>query len=336
MTIGSGLFTPQNPRAAHLSKPGSEIYDMRQDLDRALSPLAAICVEEFTNLVGLTAPGAAVLKAATATTVAVQVVQRAGLLAAGLAMLAAHPRPISFTTAGTTASDAPATVTVVGKDQNGAAQSETINLSQTAATATGTKAFSDITTITYAAADGAGATIAIGIGAAFVKAATATVTAPVTVAAAALVQTCLAQTPRQLVFTTAGGTPAHAPANVVIKGKDINGRVISETLALAQTATTATSVKFYAKIDSLTYPAGDGTAATIAITFGAAIGLARKIKARAGLSSLIREITNGAVVTNGTIVAAATDLPNGSWTPNSAANDVSDYAIYYEYDGSAV
>lgn len=335
MTAGSGLFTAQNPLKPHLAKAGSEVAELRSDIVSALSPMAGIAVEEFTNLVGVAAPGAAVLKAATATTVAVQTVLPAGLLAAGLAMLAACPRPISFTTAGTTASDAPATVTVNGTDPFGVAQTETITLSQTAATATGARAFKTITSIVYAAADGTGATISIGIGAAFIKAATATVTSPVTVQGSTLNQACLASAPRQLVFTTAGTTPAHAPANVVIKGRDINGRPQSETLNLAQTATTATSVKFYAKIDSLSYPAGDGTGATIAVTFGVPVGLARKLKARAGLSGLIREIANGSVVTNGTVVAAATDLPNGSWSPNTAPNDANDYAIYYEYDGSA-
>jgi len=47
---------------------------------------------------------------------------------------------------------------------------------------------------------------------------------------------------RALTFTTAGVTPADAPANVAIVGKDYDGATIGETLNLAQTAATVTSV----------------------------------------------------------------------------------------------
>jgi hypothetical protein len=122
--------------------------------------MAAITVEEFTNPA---AGGAAVLKAATATTVAPATVLAAALLAPGLAILAAQPRNLTFTTAGGTAADAPATAVITGT-RNGVAQTETVNLAQTAATATGVKLWSTITSIAYAAADGTGATVSIGIG----------------------------------------------------------------------------------------------------------------------------------------------------------------------------
>ena len=143
--------------------------------------------------------------------------------------------------------------------------------------------------------------------------------------------------PRQLVFTTAGATPADAPASVTITGLDINGNPMTETLNLAQTATTATSVRYWGKITRLDFPAADGTAATIAISYGAPVGLKRKIRSRAGLLAPLKEIFDGSVVTNGTFAApSTTDLPNGSYTPNTAGNDVHDYAIYYDADFSAL
>lgn len=336
MAFGSGLLSKQFARLAHIVRNagglGGEIADLRDDIKSEFAPLAGIVVEEFTNPVGVASPGAAVLKAATATVASIVVLAPADLLAAGLAMLVAWPRQLVFTTAGGTPADAPANAVIVGTDQYGVAQTETVVLAQTATTATSTKYWKTITTITYPAADGTAGTVAIGIAAAVVKAATATVATPVTLLPKDLIQNDLALHPRQLVFTTAGGTPAHAPANVVIKGKDINGRALQETLVLAQTATTATSVNAYAYIDSLAYPAGDGTAATIAITFAVPIGFKRKIRTRAGLVGLIREVEAGALVTTGTISAPSAIGPNGGYDPANDPNDARDFAVYYDAD----
>lgn len=158
--LGSGLFSRAKAYLSHKVKPGSEIYDIRKDVGDELDPLAAIAVEEFTN----PAAGAANdLLVATASTVAVQTILEAGLLAPGLAKLAAFPRNLIFTTAGATPADAPATVVVTGTF-NGVAQTETINIAQTATVATGVKPFSTITSIVYAAGQGAAATVAIGVG----------------------------------------------------------------------------------------------------------------------------------------------------------------------------
>jgi hypothetical protein len=210
-----------------------------------------------------------------------------------------------------------------------------VNLAQTATIANGTKLWSSVTKVDYPAADGTGATVSIGIGAAVVKAATATVTTAVTLHAADLVQTDLANYPRALVFTVAGTTPAHAPASCVVTGKDINGLPISETVTLPQTATTVTTVYSYAKVTSIAYAAGDGTGATIAITFAAAIGLRKPIKSRAGYLGLLKEIAAGSVVTNGSVVAASTAKPYGTYSPNTPPDGATDYAIYYEYDATS-
>ena len=163
-SLGSGLWNKQKALAPNIVRPGGgtggEIFDLRADIANELAPMAAIAIEEFTN----PATGAANdLLAATASTVAVQSYTAAQLVAGGLTKLAAFPRNVTFTTAGVTPADAPDTVTVVGT-YRGKAQSETINVAQTATIATGTKPFSTITSITYAAGQGTGATVAIGIG----------------------------------------------------------------------------------------------------------------------------------------------------------------------------
>lgn len=336
MTIGSGLFSRMKAAAPHLLGSGGlagEIADLRKDLLDTMGPMAAIAVEEYTNLVGTAAPGAAVLKAATATVASIVTVLPADLLAAGLAQLAAWPRPLTFTTAGSTASDAPANVVITGTDHTGATISETLVLAQTATSVTSVNAYKTITSLVYPAADGTGATIAVGIGAAYLKKATATVAAAVTLAATDLIQTDLANVPRYLVFTTAGSTASDAPATATIVGRDINGHEVTETVTLAQTATTATSKYAYGYVKSISYPAADGTGATIAISPSAAVGLRRKIKTRAGMTAPIREIMDNTIPTAGTTTPpSTTDLPYGSYTPNTAANDAHDYCVYYEFD----
>jgi len=108
------------------------------------------------------------LLAATATTVGVQSYTDEDLDAAGIASLDAYPRALTFTTAGGTPSDAPATVSITGFDVNGAGQTESaLAISQSAATVTSTKKWRGTgLTITYAAGDGADATVAIGLPAA--------------------------------------------------------------------------------------------------------------------------------------------------------------------------
>lgn len=165
MSSGSGLFKTQHPIKAHLLQQqggiSAEVQDVRNDILAVLSPLAALSVDEFS---APAAAGAADLLAATASTVAIQTVLTAGLLAGGIAKLKAFPRNVTFTTAGTTASDAPANVVVTGT-YRGLPQTETITLAQTATIATGVKPFSTISSVVYAAGDGAGATVSIGVGA---------------------------------------------------------------------------------------------------------------------------------------------------------------------------
>lgn len=165
------------------------------------------------------------------------------------------------------------------------------------------------------------------------RAATATVTTErTTTSFSAGGVAALAAAPRQIVFTTAGGTAADAPATATITGTDVDGNVITETVNLAQTATTATSTKCFKTITSIVEAAGDGTDATIAIGIGTALGLRRKAKARGGTINVINEIAAGSRVTNGTLATPTSAPPNGAYTPNSAADGSRDYVLTYELD----
>jgi hypothetical protein len=171
--------------------------------------------------------------------------------------------------------------------------------------------------------------------------ATATVQAVSVVGTAALTGatlTNMADNPRQLVFTTAGGTAAHAPATVTVKGKDARGKSITETLALAQTAASVTTANFFSELDedeAITYPAADGTGATVAIGIGAKLGLTYKPKSRSGGVVLIfGEAEDGSAPSAEGVVtpAGVADLPYGSYTPASALNGALDFIIAYEFD----
>lgn len=169
-------------------------------------------------------------------------------------------------------------------------------------------------------------------GAALISTAAATTVAPRSPVLLALAANI--SPPRNITVTTAGGTPADAPATALVTGKDINGNTITETLTIAQTATIASGAKAFAKVTSILEAAGDGTGATLAYGIGTLVGLAKPIKSRAGRLAVLQEVAVGSVVTNGTFAATTVGVPNGTYAPNTAANGTNDYALYYEYDAT--
>jgi hypothetical protein len=226
MALGSGIFDSKKPALPHLVRGAGgiagEINDLRQDIVSEFDPLAAIVVEEFTNLA---AAGAALISIAAASQVA------AGRSATLLA-LAANISP-----------------------------------------------------------------------------------------------------PRNITVTTAGGTPADAPATATVTGTDINGDPLTEDLTIPQTATIAAGTKTFATVTSIVETAGQGTAATMSYGIGVVVGLGKKVVLRAGLPAVVKEIAAGSLApTPGTFTAPTVAVPNGGYAPNTAANGTNDYALYYEQD----
>jgi len=138
----------------------------------------------------------------------------------------------------------------------------------------------------------------------------------------------LAAYARNVTITTAGSTPADAPATALVTGT-YNGAVQTETINVPQTVTTAVGLKPFDTVTSVAYSAGDGTDCTQSIGFGAGLGVSKVPLARGGGVNLIREVEAGALVVTGALTAAGLYTPA---TPPDAAND---YAIYYEYDVTA-
>lgn len=143
--------------------------------------------------------------------------------------------------------------------------------------------------------------------------------------------------PRNVTVTTAGATPADAPATATINGLDVDGNAISEVITVAQTATIATGTKAFASVTSIVLPAADGTGATLAFGFGTLIGLAKTIKSRAGAAAGLMSIEAGTVAAPaaGTFADATTGAPHGTYDPSAAPDGSNDYAVYYEYDPAA-
>jgi hypothetical protein len=165
-------------------------------------------------------------------------------------------------------------------------------------------------------------------GAADLEVATATTVAPRTVTTflAPGIAT-LAAAPRNITLTTAGATPADAPATALVTGT-YRGKAQTETITVAQTATIALGVKPFSTVTSVAYVLAQGVAATVSIGIGDSLGVSEVPKSRAGLVAPIREIAVGVAVTTGTLTVA------GLYTPAAAPDGVKDYAVYYEYDGT--
>lgn len=169
-------------------------------------------------------------------------------------------------------------------------------------------------------------------GPALLKAATATQAAAVTYGPGDLL--ALAGNlfpPRNVTVTTAGTTPADAPATVKITGLDIDGSTLTETITVAQTATIASGTKCFAKVTKIELPAGEGAGATLAFGIGSVLGLTVPVQAVAGFSGLLEEIVDGALLAppTGAFTSPGTNAPYGAYAPATAPNGVHDYAFVY-------
>lgn len=143
--------------------------------------------------------------------------------------------------------------------------------------------------------------------------------------------------PRNIILTTAGLDADFGTANVVVTGKDVNDHVITETLQI--TAGTnpgvVTGVKAFAKVTSVAVPVmGTHTNGTLKVGFGDLIGLSKKLKTRAGLTTVLMEIEAGVKVATGTYADATVGLPNGTYLAANTPDAARDYCLYYEYDAA--
>lgn len=141
---------------------------------------------------------------------------------------------------------------------------------------------------------------------------------------------------RPLSITTAGATPADAPATALIHGFDAQGNGLTETITVPQAAATQDGVKCFRQVTRIDLPVGQGVAATMAFGIASTLGVPRKVKSRTGLQEIQREIMDAALISppTGALTTAVTNPPFGGYIPVAPPNDAHDYAIYYEGDYS--
>jgi hypothetical protein len=137
---------------------------------------------------------------------------------------------------------------------------------------------------------------------------------------------------RPVNMTTSDSAPSYQ-GNATVYGEDVKGRAIQETLAIANN-TVATTTKCFKRVSRIVIPAQVDADGAIKFGFGVGLGLSEPIVSLAGAVMKEKEFFNGAVVTNGTVTAAATNEPHGMYTPNTAPNGTHDYGLTYGYSAT--
>lgn len=149
--------------------------------------------------------------------------------------------------------------------------------------------------------------------------------------------------PRNITVDTTGGTPADAPAEVIIRGKVRNGEgkmvAQEETITVSQIVGQAAGALAFSIVEEIEEAQGDGTDASLSYGFGDIIGLGQPLRSRGGVEAVLTEIEDGTVLAadaiTGTFVDAANAAPNGTYEPATPPDDSIDYVVYYEYDPQA-
>lgn len=134
--------------------------------------------------------------------------------------------------------------------------------------------------------------------------------------------------PRNVTVTSTSHADIDAVA-VVVRGKDVNGNVLTETITLTNGGgVTDAGVKCFSSVTSITVPAQSGAGGALQFGFGTKVGFAKRIKARAGLSALTREIVGGrlleSTVTEELVDVATADV-NAIKTTIATSNAIQTY-----------
>ncbi len=338
---GSGLFSTARAKNPSYVDPGKgalpgEVGDLRKDVASALLPLAAICVEEFSNPLATSASN--VMAATTSSTDAVTLVPgsiHTGVLTATVvANMALAPRQLQFTTAGATPAHQPARATIVGTDERGRSQTEVVALKQTAGLVISSKFFKSVSSIALSAGDGAGATLAIGLGAKIglshkvvSRAGRAAVIQEVAVGSVVTNGT---------VNTAATGTSAAVTGTGDLSVGGTITALDTQTLIFSVDSGPALTVTFAAPADKAAVVAQiNAVAPGIAALGGVGNNFLVLTSTTTGINSAVN-IFSGTGLTNlGLTVAETKGVGNGeygSYTPSAVLNGVLDFAVYYEYD----
>jgi hypothetical protein len=228
------------------------------------------------------------------------------------------PAAITATVAGTAADVAAVSVTITGTDASGLAQTEVLPafVLNNTGTATGTKVFATVLSISLPGHDGSGVNVSIGNAAALGIAQT-------------LTPTTQPDVPR-VISATAGGTGGDiAAVSVIVHGTDTEGAVISETLPAftVNTAGTKTGVKSFVSVTSFTVPGMDGSGATVSLGTGPSLGLPVRLSRNSVMGAFLDGIKEA---TAPTVVFDATNISGNTVLLSSTLNGKSVIVDYYD------
>jgi hypothetical protein len=355
MSEGSGLFTNARPMNANLVKPGQggiggEVGDLRQDVAKTLAPMAAICIAEYINPLAAAANNVMAASVTPAAGVVATLLPVAGggtnkLTKATTDNLKIASRQLTFTTAGSTAANAPATASVRGKDEHGLQFTEVVALQQVAGVVTTSNFFAEVDKITYSVGKGAGATIAIGLGATLGLTRTLVKRAGRYAilqesAAGSVVTTGTFKLASEGTVATALGTVDLVTAVPVMPTTQVITFLIEGVTKAVTFSSPADLAGIVSQVNAVC-GAGFAAAGGVASKF---LALSDNVVGAAGNSSTIVVVsgtgTGGSNIltvlglTAGVVHYGASQGKRGSYAPSSAPNGATSYAVYYEYNGA--
>lgn len=159
MSLGSGLFTNETASRPHTVQ--REVADLRDDVGRTFASLAAIAVEEWSNIAAADDDAFKTSVASAATEQTYTGTALNGVVGAGVL---SPPRNITITSTSHGDIDAVGVV-VTGVDVNGKALTETITLTNGGGVVnSGNKAFAKVSKIVVPAQSGTGGALKFGFG----------------------------------------------------------------------------------------------------------------------------------------------------------------------------
>lgn len=349
----SKYFSKLKARRPHLVRPGGgisgEVNDLRNDVDDAFEALeansiAALMVDIADAQAG-DADGIMTAQASAATAQVFTATNFDGLLAPGTGpAIIRCPKRIQIVIAGATpAHFLGGTVTLVGKDADGLAQTEALTVAAGAGTTNGTKFFSELSSASFPASSGTGATIQLGVtaqtdcianGTSGVDGVDLNIDSEFN---RNRIGNRVMPVARAVALVLSSSTDFNA-GSMTVYGEDSNGDAINEVLTIPDNGnTTVNGTKFFKRITRVVKTGGDaGGGGTWQLGIRDAIlGLPRKMAngamAAVGVKEASRADTATAwtAPTAGTLTAPASALPNGSYTPNSAPDGARGYILAY-------
>lgn len=136
---------------------------------------------------------------------------------------------------------------------------------------------------------------------------------------------------RALVITP-GSTTADVPTgNVVVTGKNIFGKTITENFAFAANASSATTGSAaFCSVSSIVYPIQDGPGATYTVGVADKLGL-KRCMSQAG-NGVFATFGGAFETTRGTWAADATHVEKNTYTPNGTLDGSTDVEVFFIQD----